>query len=505
MTMPIRILDLHVHLFNARYLPLASIIADAMDKDESRLARGVAKLLYALTGSAYETPTALAAPASMLRAAGEDPYVDAIWEVTRHELLLATRSPTMMRSAGDTPDAAERNDMSIARMLDSELMAIIRELDEIDYAAEGWTQDAEDAAMASKAAFASRDALSILGRSERIVKKALRVVKALMNPHAWGEAENYLEFFFTLLRNEDRMVDRFYRVYGDGLPPIEAVHFMMDMQLAYPVPTPPYYPFENDQLLRMQELQRRFPGKIYGFCAFDPRRASWQTIANEARQRGLIGFKFYPALGYKPSGTANATLQARIDAFFAYCAGNDIPIFVHCTPVGFQTRKQEGWNAHPKYWEPVLARHGNLRLCFGHAGGGRASNRDPDTGLTIESPGWDAKNEDEWKRDDNFARLVADLCTRYEHVYCEVGHLTDLLEDGGVDRFMRNLEIARKRSTGPWNLLEKLAYGTDWHMPAMTDNTREYLETFIRIFDHAEYAEYREHFFWRNGYRYLGL
>ena len=150
MPMPTRILDLHVHLFNARYLPLASIIADAMGKDESRLAKVVAKLLNALTGSAYETPMALAkAPAAMLRASGGEPYLDAIWEVTRHELLLATRSPSMMRSADVTPETDVDNALPIARMLDSELMGIIQELDDIDYAAEGWPDDGDDAAAAS--------------------------------------------------------------------------------------------------------------------------------------------------------------------------------------------------------------------------------------------------------------------------------------------------------------------------------------------------------------------
>ena len=499
MAMPTRILDLHVHLFNARYLPLASIIADAMKKDESRLARGVAKLLYALTGSAYETPVPLAAPAAMLRAGGGDPYLDAIWEVTRHELLLATRSPSLMRSAHSTSETRADSALPIARMLDSELMAIIREPDEIDYVAEGWVEDAEDTTAASTAPFASRNALSILGTSERIVKKSLRIVVALMDPHAWGEVHDYLEFFFTMLRNEDRMVEKLYSAYGDGLPPIEAVHYMMDMQLAYPVPAPPYYPFQNDQIRRMQELQRRFPGKIYGFCAFDPRRESCRGIADEARKRGLIGFKFYPSLGYKPSGTADATLQTRIDDFFQYCVDHSMPIFVHCTPVGFQTRKQEGGNAHPKYWEPVLARHPDLRLCFGHAGGGRASNGD------LVSAGWDATTDAEWKHDDNFARIVANLCTRYEHVYCEFGHLTDLQEPGGADRFLRNIDLAREEHAGPWDLLDKLAYGTDWHMPAMTDNIREYLGIFLDIFERAEYAPYRERFFWQNGYRYLGL
>ena len=42
-------------------------------------------------------------------------------------------------------------------------------------------------------------------------------------------------------------------------------------------------------------------------------------------------------------------------------------------------------------------------------------------------------------------------------------------------------------------------------MPAMVGETREYLERFLDVFDRAEYAPYRERFFWQNGYRYLGL
>ena len=80
--------------------------------------------------------------------------------------------------------------------------------------------------------------------------------------------------------------------------------------------------------------------------------------------------KLYPSLGFKLSGTVDATLQTRIDAFFRYYVEYSMPVFVHCTPVGFLTRRHEGGNAHPKYWEPVLARYPDLRLCFGHTGGG---------------------------------------------------------------------------------------------------------------------------------------
>lgn len=53
MNLPARVVDLHTHLFNARYLPLESVIASAMKKDESTLADYVAQLLYALAGSSY--------------------------------------------------------------------------------------------------------------------------------------------------------------------------------------------------------------------------------------------------------------------------------------------------------------------------------------------------------------------------------------------------------------------------------------------------------------------
>ncbi len=68
----------------------------------------------------------------------------------------------------------------------------------------------------------------------------------------------------------------------------------------------------------------------------------------------------------------DATLQTCIDDFLRYCVEYSMPVFVPCTPVDFQTHRQEGGNAHPKYWGPTLARHPDLRLCFGHAGGGRA-------------------------------------------------------------------------------------------------------------------------------------
>lgn len=53
---PERIVDLHTHLFNARCLPLAGIIANALKKDakDCLIARAAAKLLNALTEADYK-------------------------------------------------------------------------------------------------------------------------------------------------------------------------------------------------------------------------------------------------------------------------------------------------------------------------------------------------------------------------------------------------------------------------------------------------------------------
>ncbi len=137
-----------------------------------------------------------------------------------------------MSSTGAS-DAPVDNTLPITRLLDSELMEIMEALDAIDYAVERWMENVEDASAASGKPFASRKALSILGCSKHIMKKALRILAALMDPDAWDEAHhykahNYLEFFFRMLRSEERMVRKRYSIYRDGFPPIEAVHSMMD-------------------------------------------------------------------------------------------------------------------------------------------------------------------------------------------------------------------------------------------------------------------------------------
>ena len=262
-----------------------------------------------------------------------------------------------------------------------------------------------------------------------------------MDKFAWGShVENYLEFFLTMLKSEKAVLKQLLSSYDKlGAGNIQVLHMMMDMQLAYPVPKPPRYPFP-EQLRKMEQLKQDNPQSMFGFSAFDPRRDNWRQLADTAIAHGFLGFKFYPALGYLPIGNADPVLESRVAAFFDYCIAGDIPVFVHCTPIGFQTKEKKGLNAHPKHWRALLEheRWRDLRLCLGHAGGGRASN------LGVSSAGWMADNDAEWRDADNFARIVADLCATYPNVYCELGYITELLDDPTArELLVANIERAR--------------------------------------------------------------
>lgn len=506
MPLPARIFDLHTHLFNARYLPLASVIAHAMGRDASPLARQVARLLQALTGSAYAVVPVEAVFSQATDDTLEIECLEHIWRMVEYELLLGTGSLAAVEQ-GVLPQLEQSLEAPMFdRLRASQFMDILLTLEQIDYAAEGWPGPrAPEAGEISVQQIPEMNARfsDFLQWAERVVRKALWVVTRLMDPMAWGEVVNYPAFFLTLLHSEEQLLQKLFASYGAGLPPLQAAHYLIDMQMAYPGQEVPFYPLQPVQEDRMQALQRAHPARVFGFAAFDPRREDWHARALHSLGKGFAGFKFYPAMGFKPTGN-DAPVQARIDAFFDFCIARDLPVFAHCTPVGFQTRLRLGGYAHPRHWQALLEqpRWQKLRLCLGHAGGGNLRNG------ALHSAGWFAPSDEAWQHEDNFARIVSELCTRYPNVYCEAGYLTELLGDDGPARLEANLERARAAAVAaqrPFELLDKLAYGSDWHMPEVLTRTRRYLEQWLAIMEKPAYAGFREPFFWKNAYRYLRL
>jgi len=162
MTLPARIFDLHTHLFNARYIPLASIIANAMGKDESNLANHVARLLEELTESSYPEPEP---PESHDEESLDEYRLERIWNVTRHELLGTTGSLDAMDKGLNNLMSRPLSAPAFHLLHSSGLMKAIKSLSEVDYVAEGWDRHAGDRACVRDPLWESGCVLDVRGFS----------------------------------------------------------------------------------------------------------------------------------------------------------------------------------------------------------------------------------------------------------------------------------------------------------------------------------------------------
>lgn len=350
---------------------------------------------------------------------------------------------------------------------------------------------------------------AMLERTGILADSHERVAKASV-----GEVKGLLRLAGTMLRKEESLAIAVSVTY----PQVDLfVHHMMDLAGSYG--ETPQIEFTN-QVKRLLWLDFKTSDKSKGqtlmFAAFDPFRRG-QAISNAvyAYEHGAAGFKFYPPCGYRPAeniipaptnfpatvlsqwdarykGVTTNDLNSWNDEFFAYCQTNDIPIFLHCTPKGFES--VEGYGAvmaNPVHWRPVFKKYPKLRVCFGHSGGWCGWFNDP-------------KNK---CGGTNFTAEVIQLCATYDNVYCELGYLEQILSDGGVGYLRAHLKTAFNQYPA---LTNKVMYGTDWHMLVQEDDCAQYLNRFEKVFDRDSdtkdnLLKYKSAFFAGNASRYLRL
>lgn len=293
------------------------------------------------------------------------------------------------------------------------------------------------------------------------------------------------------------------------------VYHMMDMANAYA--DKPAVPFDV-QWSKMAALDSSFDGRFVHFVAFDPfRRKDALDYVKRGLAAGAIGVKFYPPSGYRaacnaippqPSGDADAIArwQSRYggpaplspneldkinDALFQYCETNDIPIFAHCTPAGFEAADGYGLMSDPKYWACALEKHKGLRLCLAHSGGDAywfAAG-------TVNPP------------IDSFGEEVVQLCLKYPKVYCDTGYLEQISDHASQHNFRIRLAeaIGRRSDMGDWKFGDKLMYGSDWYMLSREPHPETYLQEFWSVFKEPKLLPWRRAFFGGNAVEFLQL
>jgi predicted TIM-barrel fold metal-dependent hydrolase len=309
-----------------------------------------------------------------------------------------------------------------------------------------------------------------------------------------------------MLLSEDAIAADYHETY----PQVAlVVDHLLDLEKSYG--EAPQFVFAT-QVSRMLAMEGRGGVAKLTFGMFDPFRGDAEGLADVKRDwaEGVAGFKFYPPTGVRPDendippkdlkgtvlsqwnsryqGITSKTLDDRCKAFFSFCEANDVPILVHCSPGGFESVPTYGdLMANPKYWESVLARHPNLRVCLAHTGG---------------SEGWYADFGNDQNESSVFRTEVLALCAAHPNVYCDFAYIEDLLKKDGVATMQARLRAILGANPG---LSKKMLYGTDWHMLTQERGYESYLKLWQEVWIDAALSPYQSDFFAGNAARYLRL
>jgi len=283
------------------------------------------------------------------------------------------------------------------------------------------------------------------------------------------------------------------------------------------------------QIQQMARLANNPSNQMAYFVAYNPFRdnlhpgEALETVRHAIEREGAVGVKIYPPAGYRAGSNQipprpccpftpapgrqwdrrytrsgvrlpGAELDGRVLELLRWCATNQIPVFAHSGYGEFQARSGYGQDMpNPAWWRSVLTNHSelkDLRLCFGHSGGG-----------------------DSWFGATNFASwsdVVVDLCRTYPNVYCEVGCLSGILD--ATQRRVFAVEMKRLCGLGtnqahPFAFSSKILYGSDWFMPieGLSSRRQPFCEWFQSVFLETGLREHYQKFFLQNALSYLNV
>lgn len=229
---------------------------------------------------------------------------------------------------------------------------------------------------------------------------------------------------------------------------------------------PPQSFFE--QLEELEELARRYDGRLLPFVAADPRRADVTDLVTDCLEnRGFAGVKLYPPLGYYP-------FDERLDKVFEYAQERSIPILAHCSRGGvyykgkiteemrrhpksgdlLRERKRKKFTDHfsdPRNYKWVLEKFPQLKICLAHyGGGGEWLKHFADPRPSVGQRSWLA--------------VVSDLMREHPNVYTDVAYTAH-------DRRLWPELAVRLNTDG---LKERILFGSDFYMVRMEVTPRQF-------------------------------
>ncbi len=276
----------------------------------------------------------------------------------------------------------------------------------------------------------------------------------------------------------------------------------------------------NDQLDVMERIAVVTGGRVHGFAPFCPFRElmtsdgrsdgdAMRLVKKAVLERGFIGIKLYPPMGFAPWGNANVgnpwasrasflppaavaegfgvRLDGAMRRLFEWCLKEDVPVMAHANASNGPNAEFEEL-ASASHWKNALNEFEGLRVSFGHFGDTDLDDHDGQQSLS-------------------YASLMSDEPGKGRgNVYADSGYFAGILQrDMAVAAAMAKLY----GSTPEHLLIERLMYGTDWTMILPQENVEQYLSRFISVMDRLEQSmpapRLADKFFSGNAVRFLGL
>ena len=545
----VQLIDMHTHMFNARYLPLKGIFRASGISDE--FVTPLANFCWFLTNFSKFISEKRTMPLhqglnaidtnmtpELETARSIESYIQALAQDCQRLIMACQNEPYLIIDLKKITPAIDNQAHECSKMIDTnfsgtvavQLLASIMntyDCDELLFESDHISE------ISPKCHRFELNESHLSDFLKDFLRKAFSTIEDVLD---------YVDFFWNLTHSEEEILHRIDAYYSALGIKYRLVHHMMDMSHPYAQKKGykddghvkiSFYP-ENkppSQLSQMNNLQLKSKKRLSGFSAFDPYRFAKQE-ADESKiiahldmarnQFGMLGFKFYPPLGYNATDNTNTDLQYAIDVFLKYCVMHDVPVFTHCAPTGFELVKGvTGQNSDPVFWRKALENKSwiiqdvknktpckkiecrNLRLCFGHAGGGRfVKNNKTD----LISAGWVA-DDSEWRLAGNYASQIVKLCKEFPRVYCELANIDSILDNNIHAKNMRHNLIREMNDHGndEFFFSDKIMYGTDWHMVGMVNDVVKYFYKLYGMFDDPKLKQFIPNFFCGNAVAYLKL
>jgi hypothetical protein len=251
-----------------------------------------------------------------------------------------------------------------------------------------------------------------------------------------------------------------------------------------------------DQIRVMEQISVLTGGRVHCFAPFDPMKQvahelghtsenPLQLIRDAVENRGFIGVKLYPPMGFRPYGNTPlptstwnkpwfsplllkaANLGELIDGallrLYSWCRDERVPIMAHTSRSNGPDPAFELFT-EPYYWTKANGFPEGLHVDFGHFG---------DTEEVVGQA-------------DQFARLMSSTpASQGEFFYADSSYFTEALTNNpALKKQLRDLYRTTSNIPGVSPLAQRLMYGTDWEMIAIAgrDSTRNYLSRFEDIY-----------------------